>query len=114
MLALTARWADRWNSVWYGLPTDEFRAERGRLEQACREAGRDPAEIEVSAGIEIVEPTTAEHNGPESVVCRRADIADALRAWQTEGVTEVMCRLANPTIGGGDEIAAAVEMLRAG
>ena len=34
-----------WNSVWYGLPTEEFRGERRRLEAACREIGRDPAEI---------------------------------------------------------------------
>ena len=27
-MSLVARYANRWNSVWYGLPTDEFRGER--------------------------------------------------------------------------------------
>src|SRR5690242_2684121 len=51
MMALIARHADRWNSVWYGEPDDVFRQERSDLEAACAAVGRDPKEIEVSAGI---------------------------------------------------------------
>ena len=50
MMSLVARWADRWNSVWYGLPTDEFRDERADLEAACASTGRDPQSVEVSVG----------------------------------------------------------------
>src|SRR5436309_1351972 len=53
MMSLIAKYADRWNSVWYGLPTDEFRAERSNLQQACGALGRDANEIEISAGIQI-------------------------------------------------------------
>ncbi len=35
MMGLIAKWADRWNSVWYGLPTEEFRDERSALVEAC-------------------------------------------------------------------------------
>ncbi|HEY7600143.1 MAG TPA: LLM class flavin-dependent oxidoreductase, partial [Candidatus Limnocylindrales bacterium] len=31
MMRLIAQWADRWNSVWWGLPNDQFRAERADL-----------------------------------------------------------------------------------
>src|SRR6188508_852614 len=42
MMRLTAKWADRWNSVWYGLPTDQFRDERADLNAALAAAGREP------------------------------------------------------------------------
>src|SRR5512141_1130570 len=114
MLALTARFADRWNSVWYGLPTDEFRDERRRLAEACTAIGRDPASIEVSAGIQVFDPAQATANGPEQVVGRAADIAQALRAWRDEGVTEVMCRMEPASVGLAEEICRAAQEMRAG
>jgi alkanesulfonate monooxygenase SsuD/methylene tetrahydromethanopterin reductase-like flavin-dependent oxidoreductase (luciferase family) len=113
MLGLTARFADRWNSVWYGLPTDEFRDERRRLAEACAAIGRDPAQIEVSAGLQVVDPANATANGPESIVGRTADIVEALRAWRDEGVTEVMCRMEPASIALAGEISRAAEELRA-
>jgi alkanesulfonate monooxygenase SsuD/methylene tetrahydromethanopterin reductase-like flavin-dependent oxidoreductase (luciferase family) len=113
MLALTARFADRWNSVWYGLPTDEFRDERRRLEEACAAINRDPAQIEVSAGIQVSDPANASANGPEQVVGRVANIAAALRAWRDEGVAEVMCRMEPASVSLAEEICRAAEMLRA-
>jgi alkanesulfonate monooxygenase SsuD/methylene tetrahydromethanopterin reductase-like flavin-dependent oxidoreductase (luciferase family) len=112
MLGLIARFADRWNSVWYGLPTDEFRAERRNLEAACREIGRDPATIEVSAGIQVFAPSQASGNGPERVVGTVDHILEAFRAWEAEGVTEIMCRLEPPSVAVVDEIAEAARRLR--
>jgi alkanesulfonate monooxygenase SsuD/methylene tetrahydromethanopterin reductase-like flavin-dependent oxidoreductase (luciferase family) len=111
MMSLTARWADRWNSVWYGLPTDEFRAERALLVSACETAGRDPAEIEVTAGIAVADPATTRQNGPESVAGTEEAIAEALNTWRAEGVAEVMCRLEPPSLGVVETIARAVERL---
>jgi len=113
MLSLTARFADRWNSVWYGLPTDEFRDERRRLAEACVAIGRDPAEIEISAGIGVFDAAEASANGPEQVVGRAADIAAALRAWREEGVAEVMCRMEPASVGLADEICRAAQQVRA-
>lgn len=112
MLGLTARFADRWISVWYGLPTDEFRAERHNLEEACVAAGRNPKEIEVSAGLQIVDPSTASENGPETIVGKADHIYSAFQAWQAEGVTEVMCRLEPPSVAVVGEIAEAARQLR--
>ena len=114
MLGLTARFADRWNSVWYGLPTDEFRDERRRLEEACAAIGRDPATIEVSAGIQIYDPATVDANGPEKVVGRAPQILEALRTWQAEGVTEVMCRMEPASVPLAAEISRAAAEFRAG
>jgi alkanesulfonate monooxygenase SsuD/methylene tetrahydromethanopterin reductase-like flavin-dependent oxidoreductase (luciferase family) len=113
MLRLTAKFADRWNSVWYGLPTDEFRDERRRLEEACTAIGRDPATIEISAGLQIAAPDDGKVNGPESVVGRTAELLDALRIWEAEGVTEVMCRMEWATLPIAAEICRAAQELRA-
>jgi alkanesulfonate monooxygenase SsuD/methylene tetrahydromethanopterin reductase-like flavin-dependent oxidoreductase (luciferase family) len=113
MMGLIARFADRWNSVWYGLPTDEFRDERRRLEEACAAIGRDAETIEVSAGLQVYDPATVDANGPEKIVGRAPQILDALRAWQAEGVTEVMCRMEPASVALAGEISRAAQELRA-
>jgi alkanesulfonate monooxygenase SsuD/methylene tetrahydromethanopterin reductase-like flavin-dependent oxidoreductase (luciferase family) len=112
MMSLIARWADRWNSVWYGLPTDEFRDERRDLEAACQAIGRDPESVEVSVGIVIKDPRTADRNGPDAIVGTAEHIAQAFAAWREEGVDEVMCRLEPPSAGVVEVIADAAQMFR--
>ncbi len=114
MLRLTAKFADRWNSVWYGLPTDEFRDERRRLEEACAAIGRDPKTIEISAGLQVAAPEEGKVNGPESIVGRAEELLDALRIWEAEAVTEVMCRMEFATLPIAAEIFRAAQELRAG
>ena len=97
MMALVAKNADRWNSVWYGLPTDEFRAERRDLEAACVALGRDPKTIEVSAGL-IVSTETGKPNDNEHLYGDVDQIADGLAKWRDEGVTEVMCAMQPPSV----------------
>jgi alkanesulfonate monooxygenase SsuD/methylene tetrahydromethanopterin reductase-like flavin-dependent oxidoreductase (luciferase family) len=92
MMALVAKHADRWNSVWYGLPTDEFRGERRNLEAACSAISRDPREIEVSAGV-IVSSETGQPNDDEHLYGDVNQIADGLGKWRDEGVTEIMCQM---------------------
>lgn len=108
MMSLIAKWADRWNSVWYGLPTDEFRDERADLEAACATAGRDPSTIEVSVGIAVKDPRTQDRNTGEAVVGRIEQLAEAFATWGDEGVDEVMCRLEPPSTEMVEVIADAV------
>ena len=111
MMSLIAKHADRWNSVWYGLPTDEFRAERRNLEQACVAIGRDPREIEVSAGLQV-----SEESGPandlEFLYGSADQIADGLGKWRDEGVTEVMCRMEPPSVELVERITEAARQVR--
>jgi alkanesulfonate monooxygenase SsuD/methylene tetrahydromethanopterin reductase-like flavin-dependent oxidoreductase (luciferase family) len=113
MLGLAAKWADRWNTVWYGLPTDEFRDERSNLDEALAAAGRATTEVEVSAGIVISDPRTVDANGPEAIVGRAENIAEALVAWRDEGVAEVMCRMEPPSTAMAEEIVRGMELARA-
>jgi alkanesulfonate monooxygenase SsuD/methylene tetrahydromethanopterin reductase-like flavin-dependent oxidoreductase (luciferase family) len=112
MMSLTARWADRWNSVWYGLPTDQFRAERADLVAACEGAGRDPATIEVSAGLAVMGGGMDQHNTDDELAGNIEQIADGLRAWRDEGVAEVMCRMDPPTVELVERIMEAAEQVR--
>jgi alkanesulfonate monooxygenase SsuD/methylene tetrahydromethanopterin reductase-like flavin-dependent oxidoreductase (luciferase family) len=98
MMGLIAKWADRWNSVWYGLPTEEFRDERSALVEACQAIGRDPDYVEVSAGIAIKDPRTIDRNDGQGIVGRIDEIVDAFAAWEAEGVDEVMCRMEPPSV----------------
>ena len=99
MMSLAARWADRFNSVWYGLPTDDFRRERADLVAACEVAGRDPATIEISAGVTVRYPATgASQNDQDGLLGTVDTLTDGLAAWRAEGVDEVMCRPERPTV----------------
>ena len=105
MMRLTAQWADRWNSVWWGLPNDEFRAERDQLVEACRRRERDPATIEVSAGLVVRDPAAAEDNTDQALRGDADHLADAFGAWRKEGVAEVICRLEPPSVAMVETIA---------
>jgi probable F420-dependent oxidoreductase len=86
MLRLTARHADAWNTIWFGLPDDSFRQRRAALREACEAEDRDPDSIQVTVGL-VVE------GGPEApryaVQPDAGAVSDALRAWAAEGVAHV-------------------------
>lgn len=113
MMGLTARWADRWNSVWYGLPTDEFRAERDLLHESCWKIGRDPASIEVTVGLVIADAENIAGNWPQGIPDRVEDVAAALAVWHDQGVAEVMFRMEAPSPAAIEKVAHAAEALRA-
>ncbi len=113
MMGLTARWADRWNTVWYGLPTDEFRAERDLLFESCRRIGRDPASIEVTAGLVIADEQNLGGSWPQGIPDRVADVAQALAVWRDEGVAEVMFRMEPPAPHMVEVVSSAADQFRA-
>lgn len=111
MMQLTAKWADRWNSVWYGLPTDKFHAERASLVHACEAIDRDPATIEVSAGLIITDKTSQPNDDKQ--LCGDVDqIAEGLAKWREEGVTEVTCAMEPPSLATVERITRAAEQVR--
>jgi alkanesulfonate monooxygenase SsuD/methylene tetrahydromethanopterin reductase-like flavin-dependent oxidoreductase (luciferase family) len=52
-VAIAARWADEYNTVFPSL--DEVRERRGRMERACEEVGRDPLVFSMMIGCVIGE-----------------------------------------------------------
>jgi alkanesulfonate monooxygenase SsuD/methylene tetrahydromethanopterin reductase-like flavin-dependent oxidoreductase (luciferase family) len=93
MLGLAAQYADAWNLAWFGLPGDRFRQADAALDQACRDAGRDPATLARTAGVQVAAPTAANAEElPERLIRGDADdVAAAFAAWEAEGVSELIC-----------------------
>jgi alkanesulfonate monooxygenase SsuD/methylene tetrahydromethanopterin reductase-like flavin-dependent oxidoreductase (luciferase family) len=112
MMRLTAQWADRWNSVWYGLPTYEFRSEREGLARACTKAGREPTAIEATVGVVVREDATT--NNDEQLAAQADRLADGFAAWRAEGVGEVICRMEPASPALVETVVRAAESLRTG
>jgi F420-dependent oxidoreductase-like protein len=112
-LALAARWADEYNTV--GVPLEELAERRRRLEEAWREAGRDPEtarlslmttcvvgrdRAEVAERVGRVLAVTGSHDSVAEVVDARPNwllgtvdqVAERLRELAAAGVRRVMCQ----------------------
>jgi alkanesulfonate monooxygenase SsuD/methylene tetrahydromethanopterin reductase-like flavin-dependent oxidoreductase (luciferase family) len=83
MLGLVARYADAWNTAWYGVPGDRFATNRAALVAACEANGRDPASVELTVGMAI-------GTGDNQVRPEVDAVAKALAAWRDEGAAHVI------------------------
>jgi probable F420-dependent oxidoreductase len=91
MLRLTARYADSWNTAWYG-QADAVGARRSELEAACLAEGRDPAGLEVTVGVTVDYSGAAPANPARAPLSGSAkEIAAGLRAYAEAGVGHVIC-----------------------
>ena len=88
MLDITARFADAWQAAWFGAVNEEFRTERAALLAACETAARTTP-LEIFVGVDINDEEDQEARLP----CDAAAIADALAAWDAEGVDHVQLRV---------------------
>jgi alkanesulfonate monooxygenase SsuD/methylene tetrahydromethanopterin reductase-like flavin-dependent oxidoreductase (luciferase family) len=87
VLRLTARWADAWNTAWFGMPDERFAQRRADLVAACEAEGRDPTTLEVTVGVSVGE------EGASSLPVDADALAGALDAWREEGVGHVQVAL---------------------
>jgi probable F420-dependent oxidoreductase len=91
MLRLVARYADAWNTAWHTQP--EVVAERwAGMRQACEEEGRDPATLELTAGVILRLGPNGEPAQGEShhVTGTNEEIAARLRGFVTVGVQHLI------------------------
>jgi probable F420-dependent oxidoreductase len=93
MLALTARYADAWQTAWFGLPDASYAERRERLLAACDAECRDPATLDVTVGVEVRGPDEE----PGGLPLDAAAIADGLAAWAALGVAHVQVAMARTT-----------------
>lgn len=56
MLRLTARFADAWNTAWYGAPDDRLRQMLHAFDDALVAEDRDPASIARTVGVRVTDP----------------------------------------------------------
>ena len=76
MLRLTARWADAWNTAWFGRVDERLTTRLAGLVSACVEAGRDPATIRRTIGVRLHEPGTGSADDPTGLDAGAEGLAD--------------------------------------
>jgi alkanesulfonate monooxygenase SsuD/methylene tetrahydromethanopterin reductase-like flavin-dependent oxidoreductase (luciferase family) len=86
MLRLTARFADAWQSAWFGRPDKDYLTEYDNLLAACDTEDRDPATLEVTVGVEVGKADP----GDPHLELEPSAIADGLAAWAELGVGHIM------------------------
>jgi alkanesulfonate monooxygenase SsuD/methylene tetrahydromethanopterin reductase-like flavin-dependent oxidoreductase (luciferase family) len=79
MLRLTARWADAWNTAWFGAVDEVTRRRLADLDAACASVGRDPSTIRRTVGLRVRDPGQPVDNGKstDAGVDGLADLFDA-------------------------------------
>ena len=96
MLRLAAQYADLWNIGYMGTP-DTMAEPLARIAAACREVGRDPATLGVTALIALWFPDLQEKKPgfcDNPLTGTRQDIAVALQGYAELGVQHVMFQCA--------------------
>ena len=98
MLKLAAQYADLWNTCYMGTP-DTMARPLAKFAAACREVGRDPAMVGVTALIMLwfpdleVSPPLSSHRLTGTV----QEIAAAMRGYEELGVQHIMFQCAPDT-----------------
>ncbi len=100
MMRATARFADQWQTAWFGRPDVNYRTELDAFRAACDAEGRDPATVELTVGINI----GGDDPDDPRVDLDPAAIADALADWAELGVGHVQAGV-YPTIPASFETA---------
>ena len=112
MLRLTARYADAWNTAWFGLPDDLLHRQLAELNAALEAEGRDPATLRRTVGMEVWDPDT---RGPgddlgEAFGGSVDELARAIDAHERLGFDDLIVQLAPKTTRSLDRLAEALEL----
>jgi len=109
MLDIVAQHADMWNTAWHAEPAGA----RERLEsmrQACERNGRDPATLELTAGVAIAYPDLG---GKSNFAVSLSDgVAEALHGYAEMGIKHVIFDVKPFTPEALDRVAEAVATFR--
>jgi len=100
MMRATARFADQWQTAWFGRPDANYRTELDAFRSACDAEGRDPDTAELTVGINV----GGDDPDDPRVALDPSAIADALGEWAELGVGHVQAGV-YPTIPASFETA---------
>jgi alkanesulfonate monooxygenase SsuD/methylene tetrahydromethanopterin reductase-like flavin-dependent oxidoreductase (luciferase family) len=112
MLRLTARYADAWNTAWYGLPDDRLRRRLAELNAALEAEGRDPATLRRTVGMEVRDPEVTDPGGDLGAGFAGSidELAWAIDAHERLGFDDLIVQLEPKTTRSLDRLAEALEL----
>jgi probable F420-dependent oxidoreductase len=116
MLEITARYADSWNRTAWRAKADRITGEYPKLLEACKTVGRDPASIELSAGVEVHFLAEGKQSDPndKGITGNAEQIAQELRAFADAGVQHLIVAVEPQGIDGLKQFARVIELLDQG
>lgn len=102
MLRLVAEHADAWNAAWFG-DVSEIESRLAPLREALAAAGRDPATLEITIGVNIVFPAlvSSDEEIPQHALSGSPKtVAEGLRGYRAAGVSHVIAACVPSTVEG--------------
>jgi alkanesulfonate monooxygenase SsuD/methylene tetrahydromethanopterin reductase-like flavin-dependent oxidoreductase (luciferase family) len=118
MMQLVVRHGDAWNAAWLG-PASQLPSRLAPLQAALAEAGRDPATLEVTVGVNVVLPEYADDEHPPLEITSSTltgppeQLADELHAYAAMGVGHVQVALEPTTPRAIEHLGRALALFRA-
>jgi len=110
MLGLTARFADAWNTAWYGAADDSLREAFAAMDSAAVEQGRPTQEITKTVGITIRDVSSAPAGGEDPALEGTAeDLAKAFDEYEALGADHLICSLEPASVTSLQRVGAAVK-----
>jgi alkanesulfonate monooxygenase SsuD/methylene tetrahydromethanopterin reductase-like flavin-dependent oxidoreductase (luciferase family) len=112
MLRLTARYADAWNTAWFGYPDNRLRQRLTDLERALAAEGRDPATLRRTVGMHVLDPdVTSSGEGDDVAFGGSVDeLARAIDAYEVLAFDDVIVVLQPMTVRSLDRLAEALRL----
>jgi alkanesulfonate monooxygenase SsuD/methylene tetrahydromethanopterin reductase-like flavin-dependent oxidoreductase (luciferase family) len=112
MLRLTARYADAWNTAWYGHADDRVRQRLGELATALDVEQRDPLSLRKTVGVFVVDPEVADAEDLDDDCLSGTvdELARALDAYDELGFDDVIVNLDPKTERSLDRLARAMSL----
>lgn len=112
MLRLTARYADAWNTAWYGVPGDRVRHQLSAMQTALTAEGRDPATLTKTIGIHVYDRDSGVPADPddEAIGGSVAELARTFDAYQSLGADHLIVQLRSTNERSLDQLVAAAAL----
>ena len=112
MLRLTGRYADAWNTAWFGLPDDLLHRRLGELHAVLAAEGRDPATLRLTVGMEVRDPAATDPGEDlgEGFGGSVDELARAIDAHEQLGFDDLIVQLEPKTGRSLDRLAEALEL----
>lgn len=113
MLRLVAQYADAFNTVWHATPEGVEKAWQPMVE-ACKEVGRDPATLELTAGTfaRILAPGEQRPDDAKGMCGEPEAVAEDMRGFERAGVKHLIVIVSPEDIHGVERFGRVVELLR--
>ncbi|WP_152364075.1 LLM class flavin-dependent oxidoreductase [Microlunatus speluncae] len=109
MLELTARWADQWNTAWFGTVNETVEERLRELRDAVTTAGRPLDEVAPTVGLTVIDPDQAAdaEAGPNAISGSVDELAEAIRGYQDLAVDQLIVGLRPTTVRSVERLAEA-------